>query len=236
VRLAVNYFLNGTYTNSYDGGHLNNWEGCQAGSENASFAIKVGFASKLHLAEGAGAGGNGRGLSTGQWSEVGTQWNPSQLGNYCSQPGVTKPVQCTGPVGTVETANGGSSLNVVVHKHLVYFTVTTVFTGDANGDAAVQACGTPGWVLPYLGLTETLDPWRGVLAVIPLAKLAAQHNHSTLRILGGDHPSSNLPFKTQKPFPAWNPSTCNGRDGSPGNIKCRATLSIASVGLSVRVG
>ncbi len=100
-----------------------------------------------------------------------------------------------------------------------------------------SACGTPDWALPFLGLTETLKPWNVVRGVIPLTTLAAQHHHSILHLpfeTGTLDPGGN--FVAGGKFKGWDPSTCNGRNGSPGNIKCIGTLSIASSGLIVRVG
>jgi hypothetical protein len=243
VTLAVDYFVNGTYTNSSDGGHFippsypcgsaSGCEGCEAGNENASFALRVGYARiKFRLASGSVAFAQGSDLGTGQWSEVGTEWNTSQAGNPCSFPGATRPLQCSGQVSTgVTTVRPGGDLTVSVHKRVVYLMGARLRIGEVNA----STCGTPGWAIPFLGLSETLVPWNVVRAVIPLATLAAQHHDSILHLpfeTGSRDSGGN--FVAGGKFKGWDPSTCDGRNGSPGNIRCSGTLSIASSGLIVR--
>jgi hypothetical protein len=230
VRLTAVYYVEGTYSNSFDAGDESQpWavNGCQAGKENASFAVKIRFSRiKIRLAAPFAAWWYGTDLTSGHWSEVGTQWNTYMEGWPCNHPGATKPLQCSGSVSSPPPSN----LSVFVHARAVHF--VPGFPGALDpSEANTNACGdfsADGYrlsAIPYLGLRDVLSEWATSDATVSLGKLASLRRHSTLK----------LPV-SPRPSPTWNPSTCDGRDGKYRGQTCSGSLSITKSGLTLHVG
>jgi hypothetical protein len=225
VTLTAVYFVTGTYANAFDAGGQR--AGCEAGKESAAFTVKVRFSRiRLHLVPQTAFHGVGTDLTSGQWTEDGTQWYTNSIGNPCSAPGSTKPLHCSGSIGYRDIGVQSGSADIYVHKTIVHF-ILGVLVGEEKTAACGEHYGGYGLsVIPYLGVRDALEPWNHSDASVPLRTLAAAHKGATLQLKIVHRPST---------IPNWDPATCDGKDGQYSGQTCTGSLTITDSGLTIRM-